>query len=404
MADNTALLAVGESPPAVLDVETVDSFERFLELEAEWNSLVGCSGVAHPFVLHQTVRAWWEAFGQDRQMRVLVARQGRQAIAIAPLMLCQERMYGVQVRELGFIYNAQTPRFDFIVAPGHPSAYQALWRRIDELGPSWDVLKFSQVAAGSALLGELERACQTYGWVHGAWPSIESPYLRLPSNWDEYFEKLPRERRANLRRRLKRLEERGPVALEVITGGEQVETALADGFRMEAAAWKGGHGTAIASDPATARFYTRLAERMAAAGYLYLAFLKVGGNRVAFDYCLTFGRNLFTLKPGYEPEYRTFSPGNLLRTLYCQDAIAKGLEEYDFLGGADPWKLEWTAERRSHHWLFAFQKGFRNLLLHYGKFRLLPWLQQNRLYEPFRDKLLAVIRGRPPGKSDPQSQ
>ena len=32
----------------------------------------------------------------------------------------------------------------------------------------------------------------------------------------------------------------------------------------------------------------------------------------------------------------------------------RGLTEVDFLGDAEPWKLEWTSTGRGHDWLFVF--------------------------------------------------
>ena len=151
--------------------------------------------------------------------------------------------------------------------------------------------------------------------------------------------------------------------------------ATEDGLRIEAAAWKGRQGTAIISDPAATEFYTRLAEREAELGQLRLSFLRVGGKRISFSYILCSDRKLYGVKIGYDPEYHTYSPGNLLLNLILQDACAGRLREYDFLGVDDEWKLDWTKSARGYRWLFLFRNGLRPRFLHCLKFSVVPMIK-----------------------------
>jgi len=52
------------------------------------------------------------------------------------------------------------------------------------------------------------------------------------------------------------------------------------------------------------------------------------------------------------------------------------LHEVDFLGDAEPWKLEWTATTRSHDWLFVFARSSRAALVHRAKFQIIPALKR----------------------------
>ncbi len=160
---------------------------------------------------------------------------------------------------------------------------------------------------------------------------------------------------------------------------------------MEAATWKGLAGTAIACRPEFQKFYSLIAHRAARRGTLYFTFLRLGGKRIAFDLSLIYKKTLFKLKPGYSPEYHACSPGQQLTSMTVRDAFAQGLQEVDFLGAADEWKLSWSNGLRKNYWVFVFQKSMRGSLLHSAKFRLVPWLQQKPYYAPLRDKV-AVLR------------
>src|SRR5204863_8646487 len=162
------------------------------------------------------------------------------------------------------------------------------------------------------------------------------------------------------------------IDVEVITEEEHVREDMQDGLRIEAAAWKGERGTAIASDPAVTEFYIRLAERQADAKQLRLSFLRMGGKRISFSYILCSDNKLYGVKIGYDPEFHTYSPGNMLLNLILQDACANGLAEYDFLGVDDEWKMDWTDSTRGHRWLFLFRNNLSMRVLRYLKFTFMP--------------------------------
>jgi CelD/BcsL family acetyltransferase involved in cellulose biosynthesis len=171
---------------------------------------------------------------------------------------------------------------------------------------------------------------------------------------------------------MNRLKRVGPIELEEICGGEQLESALDDGVRIEGAAWKSAASTAIGSRPEPNRFYRRFAESAAKRGWLSLHFLKVGGKRVAFSYGLRFRNTLYLVKQGYDPAYAAASPSQVLCALMFEEAFKRGESALDFLGIDEPWKREWTSESQAHSWLYLFQPGLRARPLHFAKFHLLP--------------------------------
>jgi CelD/BcsL family acetyltransferase involved in cellulose biosynthesis len=172
------------------------------------------------------------------------------------------------------------------------------------------------------------------------------------------------------------------VDVEIISDPAEISEALHDGFRIEAAAWKGREGTAILCDSTVADFYIRLAKREAELGRLRLAFLRLCGKRIAFNYLLRSEKRLYGIKIGYDPDYHMYSPGNMLLNLILQKACTEGVEEYDFLGIDDEWKFEWTSEKVEHRWLFLFKNRWSMRLLHYFKFSVVPAIKPHlkRLY------------------------
>src|SRR5260370_29233610 len=69
-----------------LRVETVADVGSFLAPETPWNLLLREAGLPYPFLRHEWVRTWWECFGGDRQLRILLVKAGGHLIGLAPLM------------------------------------------------------------------------------------------------------------------------------------------------------------------------------------------------------------------------------------------------------------------------------------------------------------------------------
>ncbi len=359
---------------SALRLEIVSTYESLLELEPVWNRMFAEAGMDHPFLRHEWIRTWWENFGEGKQLHVIVVTADGDPIAIAPFMLCRERVYGMKVRQMKLIANVHTQRADLIVGRCDKSAYKAIWEYVAERKDLWDVLVLPQVPAESVTLQQLPALATAQGLRVSLWRT-DSPCIQLTGTWQIYFNGLARKHRSNLRNRHKRLEKLGTVELEVICGGPKLGAALEEGFRIEAAAWKGRKGTAIGCRPELRRFYTHLAIRAAQQGWLRLYFLVVNGERIAFSYSLCFNRTIFLLKPGYMPDYAQYSPSNLLISMVLREAFSTGIVTYDFLGSDDLWKRDWTDEKRPHLWLFVFQRGLVPSLLHFAKSRVVPWLK-----------------------------
>lgn len=394
MESSQAKRIVASPDGSELTVETISDAETFYSMEDSWNALVRAANLNHPFLTHQWIRSWWEAFGSGKTLHIVVVKAAGQPIGIAPLMLTRQKFYGVSLRSLEFISNVHTPRQDFIIASQTSEVIRAIWNGLLQQGNLWDVLMLRQLPADSQTVDSLSRLAEHGKFAWGLWQSADSPYLPIQGSWEDQFKRLDGKHRQNMRRRLKRLSEVGTVLMERVIGGTELESALDDGFRIEGAAWKDQSGTSIRACAETRLFYSRLAERFADRGWLDLNFLTVAGRRIAFNYCVRYENRIYLLKPGYDPELASYSPVNLLCYLSLQEAFASRVAEFDFLGVEDEWKREWTRAKRGHNWMFVFSKSPRAALVFLAKFRIRTALQKTAVYRSVSNKVGKLWRSR----------
>ena len=403
MLDSRLALTPAMSPPARAagwEARVVSDARGFAALESEWNELAADSLVDHPFCGFDWMRCWWQAFGEGRELRIVVARRGGRAMGIAPLMLTRGRLLGLPVRRLEAMANEQTPRFDFLVARGAESAYDAIWQALRE-DAQWDVLQLTQAPDTGPTVQALQRLAGSAGSPVGRWAADASPYLVLDEGRDDGYRRVVgRKHRSNVERLARRLAALGPIVLETVSEPRDVASSIDDGFRLEASGWKERIGTAIASQPRVQGFYRSLAQNQAANGDVELVFLKSDGRRIAFLYVVRRGRGFYLLKCGYDPEYARHAPVHVLCHLLFSEASERRLDLIEFLGGNDEWKQRWTHRTVQHVWLYVFRDAWWTRLLCRTKFELVPHLKQ----QPLCRALFVRLRGRMVPVDSPQLQ
>jgi len=361
-----------------LDVVEVRTLDGLIRHEREWNEALEASNVRHPFLTHEWVRTWLESFDGEGRPRVLFLRDGDRTVAVAPFVERRRKLYGVQARCLELMWNEHVQRSGLILAAPVEPVLAALWDAMRRLG-GWDLLHLTQVPEATPELDAFRRYAARDGLAVGAWESSHSPYVPLAGGWDAYWSRISKDRRRKLRQKENRLERKGALTLEIVEDGPELDEALAEGYRIEGAAWKAGAGTAIRCDPRTEKLYTGFARRAAARGWNRQVFLRVGDRRIAWFYAVEYAGRFFVLKTGYDPRYRPYAPGMVLHKMMIRRAYERGLEEFDFLGDSADWKLDWTDVVRRHTWLWVFDRGLRARWIHAAKFHLAPRLGRSRV-------------------------
>ena len=120
---------------------------------------------------------------------------------------------------------------------------------------------------------------------------------------------LPRAKRKEIARQLRRLGDLGPVAFVSDTDAHHVRARFEEFLALEAAGWKGRHGTALASTTATAAFSRAAVSNLAETGKVRIDSLRVGTHPVAILVSFVGGSAAYTWKIAYDEAYARFSPG-----------------------------------------------------------------------------------------------
>jgi CelD/BcsL family acetyltransferase involved in cellulose biosynthesis len=185
-------------------------------------------------------------------------------------------------------------------------------------------------------------------------PHLLSPYAGMEYGWNEYKRNLHSHLLRNLRRGRKQLEEKGPLVVEIVSGGAVLDAQLEEAMQVEASGWKGKLGTAILSRPHTLQFYREMVGWAAERGLLRLYLLRHAGRVLTM--CLTLQQHgvCYMLKGGYDEEFKRYSPGNILTEALLEDCASRGIKRVEIYGEAEAYKMNWATGTNQYLRLEAF--------------------------------------------------
>jgi hypothetical protein len=161
---------------------------------------------------------------------------------------------------------------------------------------------------------------------------LRSLYSRLDVTGDvgSYWSNLGKMRR-NLRYYRKKLENIGPVSVEI---GElsATENFLPKYLALDASGWKGRNGTAIIDSPKVLAFFETLISNLSAQGRWEWHVIRVGERIAAAGMGVRCGRGLILPKYAYDEDLASCSPGNLLTEEVFKDAFSRaGISEINHM-------------------------------------------------------------------------
>lgn len=307
------------TPASAYDIQEAD----FAPLETEWLELLRDSPVDHIFLTPYWVEAWWRHLGSG-ELRLLSLRREGKLVAVAPLVK-QDQVFCLAADRDVCDYA------DIVVRRGEEAGVAGAL--LDYLAHQEAGFCFGPLQPQSPLLGHLAPLAQQRGYTMATQELTPSVSLELPRSWEEYLETLSGKERHEVRRKLRRLYEAGEVSFATTPATPSRVEQFLSMFRASRAD-KDEFLT-----PQREAFFRTLMGEMEDRGYLRLYFLEVAERPVAAVLCFEYGDTLYLYNNGFDPQYAALSPGLMSKVLALQDAIRQGKRVFDFLSGAETYKL-----------------------------------------------------------------
>jgi CelD/BcsL family acetyltransferase involved in cellulose biosynthesis len=372
-----------------IDARILERPDQVLDLREEWEHLYRRSGAPHLFLAPAWVLNWRAAFGPaDTDIRVFTVWRGGRLAGIAPCRVTTERHWGREVATLRLWADVNANRTGVLIDPdGASEVLGAMARSLAE-DPGWTLAALDPLPLDAPPTRAWVEALERHGMRVGLEPGFTSPYMTLPEVRTSPLDTVSTSFRRNLKRKLNRAEREGCAVIR-----PPAEEAAAMAFAISRESWQHANGTGLDTAPESAAFFEGMVRDRELRARLRIPILTREGEPVAYEWNLLEGRRLYNLKVGYRPAEGRLSPGLVLRHHTVSDAMAEGLEEFDFLGSVEPYKMHWATGTRRHGTLFVFRRGVRARAIHTLLYRARPALKQSA----WTTRAARALKGSTPG-------
>ena len=305
----------------------------------EWDSVLSRSFRPSPFLSRHFLAPWARTFASGRSKRIYRWVRNGETDGLLFLCLCDDRagwelLGGEQVSD----------SLDAVVVSGGEAGFwsEFLSRSRDLL--SSHPLLLPNLVEGSPSIACLPRVCAELGYSFRIEEMDRSPYVSLPSSFEEYLRQLGTKERHELRRKIRRAEAAEPgMSFRMTRTREEFEQDLPSFIALHRLS---NAGKAEFMDDRMAGFFRDMAEGFLSTGQLRLMSLSREGAVMASAFQIEWNGALLLYNSGFDPGYREVSPGLVLLARCIEDAIRHGYREYDFLRGRERYKYDLGGEDR----------------------------------------------------------
>jgi CelD/BcsL family acetyltransferase involved in cellulose biosynthesis len=280
-----------------------------------------------PFILPAWLSAWWTHFSRDWTTCLLSVHHQGEVAGMAPLM-----RRGRVARLIGD--GDVCDHLDMVIAPQHGDHFaRTLLDRLAQDGIQRLVL--SPVREDSKVMTDLLPAAEQWGARSACIPQATLYAMPLAVSWQDYLGGLRGKDRHEVRRKLRRLDEAGRVAVRCIEDAAQVPAAMETFLSLFRSNRNDKADFMTGAMPA---FFLDLALHLAAEGLLKLYFLDLDDQSVAATFCIAHESTVYLYNNGYDASFRSLSVGLLSKVLTIKESIRHGYQLYDFLKGTEAYK------------------------------------------------------------------
>ncbi|NLE38760.1 MAG: GNAT family N-acetyltransferase [Pirellulaceae bacterium] len=331
---------------ASLQSRQLESIDQLRAAAEAWDDLRRRCDVTIPTVRAELVALWLEHFAPAKPFRALIVEQADTGRFVAAIPLVERRL-GRLVRCGGLTSNYWSPNGELLLDPeaDQTTVLDMLADEIEQL--PWPLLWFDMVPSDAphwrAMVAVLRRRGMRVD-VHHRWDVGRIVFL---GDVEAYFASRSKNLRRSLQKDSRRLEQDAPIQfdLEDRFSPDAVETRLCELFAIEDRGWKGEVGGSVLQHPVAFEFYRRQARQLAEWGDLRVARLMHGEKTIAFDVGWLGGGFYHSYKVGYDPDYREFGPGHLLRERLVRALAERGdVRGIDFQGPQTEALAAWSTE------------------------------------------------------------
>lgn len=284
--------------------------------------------------------------GPHEKLKICLAEDEAGDIAILPMCYDATAQKPRKLRALSNFYTSLYAPISSGVATAELLSL-ALSPLRNEARP-WDEIDFSPLSIEDGSFDALFKALRTLGMLPFKYYCFGNWYLPVGGrSYEEYHQTLPSYLKNTLKRKGKHFFADGLARLEIVVGGERLESAIACFTKVYSTSWK--------NEEPFPGFIPGLIRASAERGWLRLGIAYLKDEPVAAQIWIVAHGRAAIYKLAYDEKYASYSAGSILSSHMMQYVMdVDKVYEVDYLIGDDPYKKDWMSHRRERWGIIAY--------------------------------------------------
>ena len=334
----------------MIEVRSITETDLFLELKPFWNPLLEKSGSNNIFSTFEWLSTWWEHFGQDKKLFVLLAMDGEEVIGIAPLIIEKRRILRyAPLKVVSFIGTGVSDYADFIIVKKREEVLRGFFEYLGEKRRLWDEMDLREIREDSPNLELLREILNTKGFIADISETGKCPYVKIDGDWDGYFKSISKGIRKDIPNRfnrLRRLNIKWQVEIDILGNAKEYIDNL---FDISISRVLSKNKKNVFHSKHNRMFIRTFIKNFADNKIIYLAIFRIDSNIAAYRLGFLYSGVFYAWSTSINNKYKKFSPGKLLSKEVFHNFFNRNISEIDFLRGEENYKYEWTKFARRNY-------------------------------------------------------
>lgn len=358
-------------------VKILDDYTNLIRYRDTWDALLKQHGKYEPFLCFDWFFIWLKYFIDSSKCLIFILYENDMPIMLAPLLIKSERYKNIAVvRKIELIGNHYSPIKSVIFGVNDRCAradsLQYLFVFLTKIFRDWDILELDSVPEELIPSELLEKCAVNVGLsVHkfncfGDWYLDGIDYSSV-----DYFDRMPKKIRNELKRRQKRICEIGKVSFEIGSDPEQFPRYMSQYDEVRVKSWK---------KPEQDKAFLREVRHMSISkGWLRSGFLYVDDVPIAAQIRYVSNGTAYFMEALHDKRYDKYGPGNLLRLKVIEHLIDnERISCIDQMRGDEPYKEYWTPFQRERYGVTVFNHTVKGVIFNLLLRKLYPVVKKCR--------------------------
>ncbi len=338
-----------------MNIECYTTDAVFDVLKPEWNLLLSQSRSNRVFSTWEWQSTWWSAY-HPGDLWVLVIRDDKgELVGVAPWFIEERASTGRTIRSVGCV--DVTDYLEVIVkTEAEAAVFDILATYLAEYQSEFDTIDLCNIPDGSPILEYFPQNLEQSGFFVQIKPQEVCPVIPLPDTFEAYVSGLSKKNRHELRRKMRRADGLGDGLQWYIVDENHDLSSELDVF-MKLMATASPDKAEFLQDDQHVAFFKQMTPKMAAAGWLQLAFITINDEYAAAYMNFDYNNNILVYNSGLDLSVGgNYSAGIVLLGHLIRDAIENERESFDFLRGNEEYKYRMGGQDTEIFMLIAGQE------------------------------------------------